>query len=107
MAALPKWIDEQPHTLAGETYFLCHSVSGGGTSRWFLDLSPGRTNISNEPKLKGWLGTTNNVSRYAYGLAKVEKFAKNGRTCISVVAWDSPAGQATLEALGYPGLRGD
>ena len=107
MAALPKWIDEQPHTLEGEIYFLCRKSPEGQAARWYLDPSPARTNISHEPKLRGWCGTTNHTALYAHGLARVEKFAKNGRCCISVVAWDSPEGQAALEALGYPSLRGD
>jgi hypothetical protein len=100
------WIDEQPHTLVGEIYFLSHSVPLGRGSRWFLDISPARTNDSREPMLSGWCGTTNGTALYAYGLARVQAFAKNGRTRISVVAWDSPEGQAALEALGYPDLKG-
>lgn len=105
---IPKWIDEQPHTLEGEIYFLARSVAAlRGRSRWFLDHSPCRKNFNRQPLLSGWCGTTNDVSLYAHGLARVVKFAKNGRTCIEAVAWDSPDGQAALENAGYPGLRGD
>ena len=107
MAGLPKWIDEQPHCLEGEIYFLCRRAPEHEAARWFLDHSPARTHTSHEPKLRGWCGNNNNVALYAHGLAVVEKFAKNGRCCIRAVAWDSPQGQAALEQLGYPGLRGD
>ncbi len=104
---LPTWIDEQPHCLEGEVYFLARSVPDRGDPRWFLDLSPCRTNISREARLFGWCGTTNGVSVHAYGLALVEKFAKNGRTRIAPVAWDSPAGQQALLYLGWPDLTGE
>jgi hypothetical protein len=104
---IPRWIDEQHHTLVGEVYFLSRLSPERRAARWFLDLSPCRTNQSREPRLFGWCGTTNNVELYAHGLARVEAFAKNGRTRITLVTWDSPAGQQALLYLGYPDLEGE
>jgi hypothetical protein len=48
------------------TYYLISKTSGRD-EWWVLQEEPGRTNLSHEPKIRGWLGETNNVSRHALG----------------------------------------
>lgn len=38
-----------------------------GDERLELRTQPGRTNLGHEPKSRGWLGTTNDVERFALG----------------------------------------
>ena len=45
--------------------------SGYSTEYHHLADQPGRTNMSNEERLRGWLGTTNDIQEYAYGYVEV------------------------------------
>jgi hypothetical protein len=39
----------------------------GDARTLYIQLEPGRTNVSNEPRDLGWLGTTNDIDRWARG----------------------------------------
>lgn len=56
-----------------------------------LRSQPGRTNLGREPKLRGWLGTTNDVEAHALGEYTVVsvryRILKDGRERIDVKAW--------------------
>jgi len=65
----------------------------GGREMYHLCAQPGRTNQSHEQRLNGWLGETNNVSRYAEGA--VEVYA-NARGELRVRRTDA---QALLDAV--------
>ena len=109
MAYIPTWIDEQPWMAVGEIGFLARSTDNNrrGAERYTIGDSPCRTNISCEPKFRGWCGETSNVSLYALGLARIVAVAKNGRTRIAAVDAESADGRAALEALGWSELIGE
>jgi hypothetical protein len=54
-------------------YYLILVSPERGEDHYQLRTEPGRTNMSHEPRLHGWLGTTNNVARYAEGCVEVYK----------------------------------
>jgi hypothetical protein len=45
-------------------------------TRITIMTAPGRTNMSNEARLTGWLGTTNDFSCYAHGEFETEEAAR-------------------------------
>jgi hypothetical protein len=47
----------------------------GGADRYCLARRPGCTNMSHEPKVSGWLGTTNDVAEYAQGAVELYRNA--------------------------------
>lgn len=62
-----------------------------------------RTNVSGEPKLKGWLGETNNISRTALGVVRVTRLTADGDRVL--VRRATPAEvRAWLKEQGLPGL---
>ncbi len=66
---------------------------------------PCRTNLSRERKLRGWCGSTNNVSRTANGLVRVRRISKSkSRMCVTQIQRGSQEEAAALEELGYPEL---
>jgi hypothetical protein len=98
------WTDENhiDENLTNGIGFLMERTSyrNGCVTTWHLLSRPVHTNSSHEPRLTGWCGDTDNVSRYAEGLARVARRAKNGRVCLAKV---EPT-VALLEELGYPEL---
>lgn len=52
-------------------YLLMDYDTGRGTSGWWIQSMPGRTNLSHEPCAEGWLGSINNVSTTAHGYVEV------------------------------------
>jgi len=66
--------------------------------------SPGRTNRSNEPRLTGWLGETNNVSTHALGVWEVVRQAAANGDRIEVRKLVGSELLQALEELGYPEL---
>ena len=90
------------HFSKGDIGFLV-SRSGEGVDETLLQKDPGRTNMSNQARLSGWLGSTNNVSSSAWGLGRVVSVAKDGYTLRVVPGPDSKVA-AALEVLGYPEL---
>lgn len=59
---------------AGDFYLL-RVEPQAGDDRYVLSRNPGRTNLSREVRYRGWLGTTNNVARYACGAVRVTRDA--------------------------------
>lgn len=100
------WIgDKCTRYNVGQVGFLLesHNINGGNTPSYYLSDHPGHTNMSHEPRLSGWLGTTDNVYGCAHGLARVTRVARNGRAL--VVALTEQEQEAVLEELGYPELE--
>ncbi len=102
------WIDDEGtmddfgHIDNGELAFLVERFNENtGRTTYYLSRRPPHTNRSNEPRLNGWCGTTNNIAKYGRGLAKIVRRAKNGRAMLVPVA---PTAEA-LEELGYPELE--
>jgi hypothetical protein len=84
-----------------EPAFLIESFNENtGRSVHYLSRIPAHTNQSCEPRLNGWCGTTDNRAEYARGLAKIVRYAKNGRAMLVPV---EPTAEV-LEELGYPEL---
>lgn len=106
--AIPRFIDDTNVGVSpGEPGFLVQSSRDGGACVWRLTDRPLHTNQSHEPKLGSadehvWCGTTDNVARYACGLALVTKTHANGRARIEAI--EPKHVPAALEWLGYPEL---
>jgi len=79
-----KWIDCESYgdeiTIIGGIGFLVesHDNNHGGSVSRSLYGSPLRTNQSREPRLFGWCGETNNVSKFARGVWRVSRINKAG-----------------------------
>ena len=110
MITIPQWVDcnysesEEFWTGVGTTGYLVRTVNENcdGT-RWSLRDRPLRTNRSNEPILNGWGGSTNNISKYAYGVAKVVAINLARDRCrIQMVTGKDLA--EFVEKDGYPDL---
>lgn len=100
---IPKYIDSDDcETAKNDPGFLIESCCSGKPSRWLLQIRPQYTNGSNKPQLNGWCGETNNVSRYARGLARVIAHSSNGRALIEAVPTNEIA--KALDFLAYPEL---
>mgnify|MGYP001587787584 CR=1 FL=1 len=54
-------------------YFLVRVIPQGREEHYVLQTIPGRTNQSHEIRLTGWLGETDNVSRFAGGAVQVTR----------------------------------
>ena len=75
------WIDNLNYEPIGTIGFLiCKDY--GRYERIVIQDRPGCTNMSLEPRLSGWLGTTNDVSRHAMGVGKIVKTSKDGRRAL-------------------------
>ncbi len=72
------------------------------TTTHHLADRPPYTNQSHEPRLHGWCGETNNVSRYGCGMARVQRVTANGRAF--VVELTGAELLEALEATGFPEL---
>jgi hypothetical protein len=97
------WIDSDTYGMqVGQVGFLVKTErhERGMPTRRHLQSRPAHTNMSNEPRLTGWCGTTNNVATFAEGLARVVRIAQNGRALVERV---KPT-RAVLKSLGYPDL---
>ncbi len=70
---------------AAGDYYLVEIVPERGGDRYELRDEPGRTNMSCEPRVTGWLGTTDNVARYGRGCVRVTRDAR-GRVHIRPIA---------------------
>ena len=101
------WIDTHYNpTNVGDVGFLIESTNngyGGSVTTHYMQEEPGRTNMSHEPRLHGWLGETNNISKHAKGMARVTRVSKNGGRAFVVAIRDSEL-HAALEAAGHPDL---
>ena len=72
--------------VAGRFFLIeVHNQSSG--ARWYsLEMQPGRTNMSHEVQLDGWLGTTNNIDRTACGAVEVYRDARGRLACRKISA---------------------
>lgn len=102
----PRWVDfDLSSDLGvGDIAYLAEVVdTTRGTTSWHLSKRPLRTNMSREPKLRGWCGETNNRSLNAHGVVRVSAISRAGdRARISSVSTADTA--AFLEACGHPDL---
>jgi hypothetical protein len=104
------WIDLnlESVTTVGAVLFLVESIdTNRGTSRRSLRGTPLRTNLSHEPRLQGWCGETDNISRHAHGMVVVTKIVDGhgdgyDRACCRRAS-DAEM-TAACEAAGYPDL---
>lgn len=101
----PRYVDADAEVEVNRPYFLVeadHTGYGGVTTRWQLRDQPLRTNQSHQPRLVGWCGETDNVSRHARGMVRVTSIAGNGRA--RIVRLQGAELTAALEQAGYPEL---
>ncbi len=97
-----KWIDEQDFD--GDKAFLVEFYNSSAV-RWSYVLrnTPAYTNLSNEPRLRGWCGSYNNVSTTGCGAWKVLRVAKSGRVLIEEMEGEEL--NEFLDEMGYPELK--
>jgi hypothetical protein len=105
---MAKWIDSNGVDRVGTVGWLVESFDNrhGGRARSALREEPLRTNQSLTPRLFGWCGETDNVSRHARGMAKVVRTTKAGDRALVVVLTGDEL-QKALEERGYPELAGE
>jgi hypothetical protein len=98
-----KWIGPDETLSVGDVGFLIEQThENQGWTRYDFRITPAHTNMSREPKLFGWCGTTNNLSTHGRGMARVIRVAKNHRVLVEGLAGAEV--EAALEELGYPEL---
>jgi hypothetical protein len=83
-------------------FLICRTDCNHIGVKYSLWDRPAHTNMSHQPKLSGWCGTTNNICLDAHGLARIVRVARNGRAL--VVGLTDREQAAALQALGYPDL---
>lgn len=97
------WIGPDDTLALGQVGFLIQkSHATKGWERYEVRDTPAYTNQSNEPRLRGWCGSYNDLSTYGCGMVKVIRMARNGRALVEQLAGDEL--NAALEELGYPEL---
>lgn len=97
----PKYIDlERCDVEIGAPGFLVESVRAG-VSSWSLRARPLTKNMSGEYVVDGWAGETNNVSRYARGLARAAVVSPNDRVRIEPLLLYTAEGNAALRQLCF------
>ena len=88
------WINGYGNEKPGAIGFLVERFysNWGGTTITTLEPLPARTNVSHEPRLRGWCGETNNVSVDAVGLGVVVKRSERDpfRVLVRQIADDDP-----------------
>ncbi len=97
------WIDSSDER--GTIGYLVETIDNNNRGRASFSLRerPLRTNQSNEPRLSGWCGETDNRSRHASGVWQVIRVNKaGGRAQIRRLEGDALA--AFLETDGHPDL---
>lgn len=104
---MAKWIDMDlgQDFAVGATGYLV-STDNSNTRSWdrlSLRERPLRTNRSGEPRLRGWCGEDNNVSRTAHGAWKVVRFNAAGDRA-QILELKGAELAAFLELDGYPEL---
>lgn len=98
-----KWIDEQTEFSVGDKAFLIEfSNSNTGADNYVLRNTPAYTNVSREPRLRGWCGSYNNVSTTGGGAWQVVRIAKSGRMLLQELEGQDLS--EFLEEMGYPEL---
>jgi len=110
----PIWMDTDEHWQVGDIGFLAEVLEENNAVEYYtLDHHPNRKNMSGEPCLHGWCGTTNNVNVTALGLAEVVRVVglpENGYSAddthrIAVRRVTDPATIIEfLDRSGYPDL---
>jgi hypothetical protein len=80
------WISEGDCDLGvGEVGYLIEICPQQGVDRFVATREPGRTNMSREPRVRGWLGETDNVQRVARGKCRAIRVDKSRRTLVETV----------------------
>jgi hypothetical protein len=99
------WMDASCAFCAcGDVAFVLEVSPQGKADYYVARQSPGRTNRSNEARLTGWLGETNNVNTDALGVWEVVRQAAANGDRIEVRKLDGAELLQALEELGYPEL---
>lgn len=98
-----KWIDFENYSMSvGDSGYLVERVANGRTT-FALHERPLRTNQSLQPRIDGWCGETDNVSRFARGAWRVVRMNKAGDRA-QIVRLEGADLAEFLERDGYPEL---
>jgi hypothetical protein len=78
--ATARWNDfSRDYAKKGDTCYIVETVDTSSGREYYEARSQAwKTNQSGEEKLKGWLGETNNKSRYAMGRARITSVKNDG-----------------------------
>lgn len=99
------WMDSADRfSHSGDVAFVLEVSPQQKADYYVARSSPGRTNRSNEPRLTGWLGETNNVSTHAIGVWKVVRQATCSAHRVEARRLEGAELAAALLDLGYPEL---
>ena len=99
----PTWIDCEFARVGYIGYVVETLNTNNGGTTWSIRERPCHTNQSNQPRLHGWCGETDNRSRYARGVAKVTAVNAAG-TRVRLARLEGAELLAFLERDGYPEL---
>ncbi len=88
-----KWVNEASGITVGELVFVVEVSPQSKAEYSEARVTPGRTNMSNEAKLRGWLGDTNNVSRHARGAGRIMRRSRrdDSRVLVELLSDDDAA----------------
>ena len=102
------WIDNTEYRVIGTIRYLVRTMNtSNGSERYSLRERPLRTNGNHVPRLNGWCGETDNLSRTACGLWRITGFNRD-RERVRIERVSDRAEQiAFLEGDGYPELATD
>jgi hypothetical protein len=104
------WMDTDELWQVGDIGFLAEVLEENNAVKYYsLDHQPNRKNMSGEPCLEGWCGTSNNVNITARGLAQVVRvvdgYSPDDTHRVGVRRITDPATIIEfLEHSGYPDL---
>ncbi len=103
--SIPSWIDCDFLDLnVHELGYLVETLNTStGRTSWSLRDRPLRTNQTNEPRLAGWCGETDNRSRYACGVVRVVR-TNRALDRVQIAQVTGPELAAFLEEDGHPEL---
>lgn len=97
------WTDNDEEMDVGHFGFVIEIDPVGRETRTVIRGRPGRMVSSNERRLRGKLGATNNIVSTARGVAVIERLNQDGRRAlVRVLRGDEQ--RAALEELGHPEL---
>jgi len=107
MPTKTKWIntfDITTNLPEGSPGFLVEISPQVRATHYNLRDTPAKTNRSCEAKLRGWCGSTNNVSVQACGIWKPVKVSLNGERTLIEEVTDRAELEQFLDAVGWPDL---
>ena len=99
------WMSADPsYSDIGDLGFVAEVLNFNTRQDWHeFGTSPCRKNLSHEPVLSGWCGSTNNINRVAIGVGIITRITKSGERMLVKILKGADLTSA-LDALGWPDL---